>query len=237
MAAAATLAGLAGSPAGAAGSAAAPQTVCSNPHDLSSRPDSMIDVGGTLFFAADDGTHGRELWKTDGTTTGTALVKDINPGSQYYYGPSDLTAVGETLFFAERRRHPGRELWKSDGTTAGTVLVKDINPGSSSTAMPDQPDQRRRDAVLHRRRRHPTATSCGSPTAPGRHGHGQGHQPGRSSTAYGPTSLTDVGGTLFFTADDGTHGSELWKSDGTNAGTVLVKDINPGDSQQLRPAT
>ena len=43
-----------------------------------------------------------------------------------------------------------------------------------------------------------------------------------------PASLTNVGGTLFFSADDGTHGSELWKSDGTAAGTVLVKDINPG---------
>ncbi len=45
--------------------------------------------------------------------------------------------------------------------------------------------------------------------------------------AYGsnPSSLTDVNGTLYFQATDGSNGYELWKSDGTFAGTVLVRDI------------
>ena len=33
------------------------------------------------LFTVDDGVHGRELWRTDGTATGTFLVKDILPGS------------------------------------------------------------------------------------------------------------------------------------------------------------
>src|SRR6185295_10658417 len=43
-----------------------------------------------------------------------------------------------------------------------------------------------------------------------------------------PAYLTSAGGTLFFTASDAATGNELWKSDGTAAGTMLVKDINPG---------
>src|SRR5262249_45748464 len=44
------------------------------------------------------------------------------------------------------------------------------------------------------------------------------------------TTPTNVNGTLFFTATDGVHGPELWKSNGTAAGTILVKDINPGSN-------
>ena len=42
------------------------------------------------------------------------------------------------------------------------------------------------------------------------------------------TAANGVGSNLFFTADDGIHGRELWTSDGTEAGTYLVKDINIG---------
>ena len=98
----------------------------------SSYPDDLTAVGGTLFFSADDGEHGRELWKSDGTAEGTVLVEDIWAGPNVSF-PDRLTAVGETLFFTANDGEHGRELWKSDGTEAGTVLVKDINIGSDSS--------------------------------------------------------------------------------------------------------
>jgi len=55
--------------------------------------------------------------------------------------------------------------------------------------------------------------------------HGEGH---RSKVRLVPSYLTDVNGTLYFSADDGAHGSELWRSDGTEAGTVMVRDLVPG---------
>ena len=44
-----------------------------------------VNVNGTFYFQADDGTHGYELWKSNGTETGTVMVKDINPGSNCSY--------------------------------------------------------------------------------------------------------------------------------------------------------
>jgi ELWxxDGT repeat protein len=91
----------------------------------------IINFNGKLFFYAEDGVHGRELWKTDGTEDGTMMVKDINPGTN----SSALMSVGLNimdgmLFFICDDGTHGPELWRSDGTTAGTKIVADFVPGS-----------------------------------------------------------------------------------------------------------
>jgi ELWxxDGT repeat protein len=96
----------------------------------------MTNVNETLFFEANDGASGRELWKSDGTEAGTVRVKDILPGSDGSV-PGSLTNVNGTLFFRADDGTSGRELWKSDGTEAGTVRVKDIRPGSAASVPLD----------------------------------------------------------------------------------------------------
>ena len=88
----------------------------------------LTDVHGILYFSANDGKHGFELWRSDGTGRGTRMVKDINPGR----GGSDLTgitAVNRIIYFTADDGVHGAELWRSDGTGRGTRMVKDISPG------------------------------------------------------------------------------------------------------------
>src|SRR5437773_778096 len=94
----------------------------------SSNPASLADVNGILFFTADDGATGTELWKSDGTAAGTVLVKDIAAGAGSS-GPSFLTNVNGILFFSANDGASGNELWRSNGTMGTTVLVKDIAAG------------------------------------------------------------------------------------------------------------
>jgi ELWxxDGT repeat protein len=75
-----------------------------------SDPTEISAVGTTLFFSADDGTNGRELWKSDGTASGTVMVKNINFGSGAS-SPSYLTAIGNTLYFRANDGTNGTELW------------------------------------------------------------------------------------------------------------------------------
>jgi ELWxxDGT repeat protein len=189
-----------------------------NGNPNSSSPYQLKNVNGTLFFDANDGVHGWELWKSDGTAAGTVLVKDINPAVFPGGGsaaPYDLTNVNGTLFFRADDGTNGWSLWKSDGTAARTVLVSAAaqNPWQFANvngtlffgaydATSDSPGVWKSDG-----------TAAGTVFL---------------KSGVSPTRITDVNGTAFFTGYNSRYGSELWKSDGTTRGTVLVKDIYGG---------
>ena len=69
-----------------------------NPGAGSSNPSGFTTLNGKIYFQADDGTHGPELWVTDGTTAGTTMVKDIIPGVGGSY-PQNLIALNGKLYF------------------------------------------------------------------------------------------------------------------------------------------
>lgn len=180
-------------------------------------------MNGIVFFVAHSGTAGRELWKTDGTTAGTVLVKDINSGSGSS-DPSYFADVNGTVFFSAFNPNTGRELWKTNGTAAGTVLVKDIRVGKRSSDPAGMTNVN------------------GTVLFSANDGNGGSELWKSNGTATwtvrvrdinsglngsSPSSLTNVNGTLFFTADDGSRGPELWKWTPAG-GAALVKDIMSG---------
>jgi ELWxxDGT repeat protein len=93
----------------------------------------ITPLGDAVFFRGWDPDHGNELWRTEGTPEGTALVTDLVPGPGSS-DPQGLTAAGGRLYFTAWDELHGRELWASDGTAAGTRLVDDIAPGAFSSA-------------------------------------------------------------------------------------------------------
>ena len=190
-----------------------------------SDPEQLTDVDGELSFLAADRAHGLELWKSDGTSKGTVLVRDIWPG-RYSSRAFELTPVGSRVFFtADDGRH-GRELWRSDGTERGTWMVKDLLEGPEGsqpwaitdvggtlfleTAGEDRTalwtsDGKRGDASFVR-----AVPDCG-------------------------TDHVGVGVRLIFLGADARRGCELWASDGTAAGTRIVKDVGPGKKGVASP--
>src|SRR6266853_1734002 len=128
----------------------------------------------------------------------------------------------------------GPELWKSDGTEAGTVRVKDINPspgaGSSprgltvfNNALYFSASDGSTGVELWKTDGTEGGTERVKDIAPGVGSIGGILEPLSSS----PSGFTVFNNALYFSADDGVSGRELWKTDGTEGGTALVKDINP----------
>ena len=72
------------------------------------RPHPSRSIGGFVYFSAQDITHGRELWRTDGTHDGTTRYADINPSGSS--SPSFETAVGSQVFLAADDGTHGTEL-------------------------------------------------------------------------------------------------------------------------------
>lgn len=176
-----------------------------------------------MYFTANDGIHGYELWQTDGSPEGTILFKDIVVGS----GSSniDYLTCFDSFFLFAGVFHGAQELWYSDGTDSGTYLLKEIQPGnlgSNPSRFISFNGEVFFVASDHRGRElWKTNGTAGGTTIV---------KDINSSGGSYPSNFKIVGDKLFFSANDGIHGYELWITDGTEHGTKLLSDIYLGNA-------
>jgi ELWxxDGT repeat protein len=183
----------------------------------SSYPSNMTFAGSYVFFSADDGTHGQELWLTDFSTT-TTMVKDINTATDSNISIQTPTSAGYLMSAYDGTQ---QEIWKTDITTGGTAKVSSINPGSY--AYPN------------------FLGKTGSSYIFSAYNATYGYEPWKTDGVSTYSIVTDIyaganssypqngavmGGYVYFVAYDGTYGYELRRTDGTT--TTLIKDIYPG---------
>lgn len=206
----------------------------SNSIDFYQNITGAVLPNGKLVFKADDGTHGAEAWVSDGSNTGTFMLKDYHAGNYGYV--YDFLAVGEKVAFvanefnyfldgAEYRPNAGTELVITDGTTAGTTLL-DINPGTASS----------NPTILGQAHNLIYFTATTGPYSAEARGI-------FSTDGVTFTRLADINSNAsllgwdsskaFFRVSDAAHGDELWAADLVNGGFALVKDILPGSGSAL----
>lgn len=177
-----------------------------------------------------------KLYKTNGTPGNGSLVADYHQGNDFFIAYNMTITMNNVMYFLGNDGQTGFELWRTDGTEAGTYLVKDINPGSESCILLTNVKQyfTQLNGYIYFGAAEPVngaelwksdGTEAGTtmvanidPTAPA--------IPNMGSN---PAFFCTYNNAVYFSAFRTVDGRELWKTDGTEAGTVLVKDIAAGD--------
>lgn len=177
-----------------------------NSDGASSNPSAVVECDGVLYFSAQDPTHGRELFKSDGTVDGISLVVDLNPDGDTAIG--DLAAFNGAVYFGGGPVYAAnRGTWRSDGTASGTQLFL---PGVTANQFQQigndlyfigEPDAAHPSGTLYKTDGTTQGTIKLSDTGPRRYG------------------MRAVNGKLLYF----DNSNRLWTSDGTPGGTQLVK--------------
>lgn len=194
----------------------------------------LTELGGKLIFNAAATNGNNELWESDGTTSGTVLLKDINVGTSGSSPSAFKKALGKVFFNASNPSvSTNRGLYVTDGTSAGTIRLIHATESAVTYAGTYNGFECNGKFIFEA---HTSANGVELWVSDGTVAGTQllkDINPGAGNgipLSFGIPSGTYkvVNNKLFFHANDGVNGEELWVTDGTNAGTFMLKDINVG---------
>ncbi len=173
-------------------------------------------LNGKAYFQATNGSDGYELWVSDGTAVGTEMLDDFNTGSGDF-NPYGFTLFNGRLYFAGTTS-TGTELWKTDGTAAGTIKA----PAAGEPTLLNPTGM-----AVYNGKLYFSAADSGDTDLWCIDRTGDASEIEVNSGGSGnPMHLTEMDDMLYFTAVTASYGRELWKTDGTQANTALVSDID-----------
>jgi ELWxxDGT repeat protein len=191
----------------------------------------FVIVGELVYFICDGNDNGRELWRSDGTTAGTYIVKDINIGeADAFDANSNMANVNGILYFRANNGTSGYELWKSDGTSSGTTMVKDIATGTANSnpygfiGLNDKMIFASNDEINGIELWITDGTEANTMLL-------KDINPGDQGSS--PNYFIFFNNKIYFSADQNATGNELWMTDGTAAGTIIQNDLIVGSATSV----
>lgn len=180
-----------------------------------SAPNGFVATSDRVYFAADDGTHGREWWVSNpADPSDTRILREHTPGTGgTSVNDPGAVANGNVLYYTPNDPVTGPEVWRTDGTEAGTRVVKDLTPGTGGFSQPTPFAFRGGVGIL--RGSQIIASSDGTEAGTSLLGAVDGD-------GYGPNTPVVLGDRAYFVSGFTPFGQALWRTDGSPAGTVAL---------------
>ncbi|HEX5151472.1 MAG TPA: ELWxxDGT repeat protein [Parafilimonas sp.] len=191
-----------------------------NNFTISNFIDTLAMLNNVCYFFANDGVHGFEVWRSDGTDTGTFRMSDIIKDSAVVSIGMELVAGKQFLYFTAYKPDGAYCVFKLDPVnnviqTLFELNSNEINPVESLHFLNDTLYFVVTDGSYANQLWKSDGTVQGTVLVKD-----------INTDMYGDDihNLTQSGNLLYFSANTSTYGYELWRTDGTNAGTFMIKD-------------
>nr|WP_314496552.1 T9SS type A sorting domain-containing protein [uncultured Chryseobacterium sp.] len=186
----------------------------------SSTPANLFKFNNQILFSAErNSEEGRELWSYNSVTQKSILLKDILPGyNSGMPGQPYFSKINDKVYFIASDNSSYKQIWETDGTASGTHKVKDLSSNYETVAQAAG-----NKLFIFSNKELSVYNPLNNVLTPLK----------TFDYTSGTIKLETFNDQLLLAANDGVNGKEIWKSDGTVVGTLLLKDIAPNSGSSI----